>query len=274
MNTTNPQGWDAEQFRQSIFEHGFCLVDNVLTPTEITSLKQYAQFAIDKEAAYHGNKTYGLYGGVQACPMYGGPFLTILDNRKLMEPMDAVMGEGNIIWTYITTSLPPKSNNFSTRIHVDRPRLFPGYCESIGALILLDDFTEANGGTWYLPGSHNRDDPTETEFYANALRLQAPAGSVFYFNLRLWHAGGYNATQQWRHALIIAVMGPYIKQKFDFPRMLPLHGINTNELSDYVKQKLGFGAIPPVSLDEFWREDKKTYRERSEWEIAKREKRK
>ena len=53
--------------------------------------------------------------------------------------------------------------------------------------------------------------------------------------------------------------------------MLVEQGINTNELSDYVKQKLGFFAIPPVNLDEFWKEEKKTYREISEWEIVKRE---
>ncbi len=259
-------------FLKQIKEQGFCVVENVLDSTMVTKLREQSQIAIDKEAAYHGNKTYGLYGGVQACPMYGGAFLEALENRSLMEPMTEVMGEGNIIWTYITTSMPPDDKNFSTRMHVDRPRLFPNYCESIGALILLDDFTEQNGGTWYLPGSHNRIDvPTEEEFYAKAIRLQAKAGSVFYFNLRLWHAGGYNATKQWRHALIIAVMRPYIKPKFDFVKMLSLHGINADELSNYVKQKLGFFAIPPATLDEFWKEDKKTYLEISEWEIAKRE---
>jgi ectoine hydroxylase-related dioxygenase (phytanoyl-CoA dioxygenase family) len=263
--------WSPITFKDAIREDGFCLVQNLLDDEVLNSLRKHAAFSIDKESAYHGTTNYRDYGAVQCCPMYDGPFLDLLENRSLIEPMNLVMGEGCIIWSYITTSLPPGSPNFTTRIHVDRPRLFPNYCESAGSLILLDDFTEENGATWYLPKSHVRaDEPTEEEFYATAKRLIAPAGSVFFFNLRLWHAGGFNRTDKWRHALSVGFVRPYIKQKFDLPKVLSQQGIDTSTLSDYVKQKLGFFAIPPASLDEYWGpEEKRTYREKSEWILAK-----
>jgi ectoine hydroxylase-related dioxygenase (phytanoyl-CoA dioxygenase family) len=177
------------------------------------------------------------------------------------------MGEGSIIWTYISSSIPPHYKNFSTRIHVDRPRLFADYIECLGSVIYLDDVFDENGSTWILPGSQNRaDEPSEEEFYKSAIQISAPAGSVFYFNTRLWHAGGFNHTDQWRHALGIGVVRPYLKQKFDFPKIIR----HEQDVSDYVKQKLGCFAIPPASLDEFWAtDDKRSYREKSEWEMVK-----
>ncbi len=263
--------WDAISFKAQINDEGFCLVEGLLDNETINSLRRQTEYAIEKEAEYHGTTQFRDYGAVQCCPMYGGPFIDLLDNKNLVEPVNLIMGEGCIIWSYITTSLPPGSPNFTTRVHVDRPRLFQNYCESAGTLILLDDFTESNGATWYLPKSHTRaDEPTEEEFYATAKRLLAPAGSVFFFNLRLWHAGGFNKTNTWRHALSIGFVRPYLKQKFDIPKILQSNGTDVSSISNYAKQKLGFYSIPPASLDEYWGpEEKRTYKEKSEWLLAK-----
>ena len=163
--------------------------------------------------------------------------------------------------------MPPGSPNFSSRIHVDRPRVFQDFCECFGGLLLLDDFTEENGGTFYLPGSHIvKEKPEEAYFYAHAKRLIAPAGSVFYFNLRIWHAGGLNKTNQWRHALALGMVRPYLKQRFDLPKMMAKHNVDVSHLSDYAKQKLGFNAIPPSSLDEFYGPiEMRTYKEKGEY---------
>ena len=81
--------------------------------------------------------------------------------------------------------MPPGKTNFSRRIHVDCPRIIPNYITNLGATILLDDFTEENGATYYLPFSHNRQDPPpEEEFTQKSVRLIAKAGSVWFFNAR------------------------------------------------------------------------------------------
>ena len=184
------------------------------------------------------------------------------------------MGEGSIIYVYISSSMPPYKGNFSTRIHVDRPRLFSNYCECLGGLIMLNDFNEENGCTKVLPGSHNlKEKPTELFFQENAININAKAGSVLYFNLRLWHTGGINTTNQWRHAIAIGVVRPYLKQKFDIPGTIKKNQIDIRHLSPYAKQKLGYNAIPPTSLNEFYGNAgiEKSYKEKSEWEIAKKE---
>lgn len=274
MNSLKASQFDQNQFIEAIKNDGYCVVEDLLDAATVKALKEANKQAIHKEMNYHGSSDYQHYGVVQCCPMYGEPYLSLVENRQLFDPFDLIMGEGSIIYVYITSSMPPNDGNFSSRIHVDRPRLFPNYCECLAGLIMLDDFTAENGSTYVLPGSHNtQEQPDEKYFNMHSIAIQAKAGSVLYFNLRLWHAGGINRTNQWRDAIAIGVVRPCLKQKFDIPGCIQDQGISDSHLSDYAKQKLGYFAIPPKNLNEFYgRGTAKTYTEKSEWEIAQKEK--
>ena len=76
------------------------------------------------------------------------------------------------------------------------------------------------------------------------------AGSVLFFNARLWHAGGDNQTGEWRHALTINMCRPYMKQRIDIPRAMA--GMDLAGVSQQARQKLGFFSQPPASLDEYY----------------------
>src|SRR4051812_40974837 len=99
--------YNRVEFVKAIKAEGFCIVENVIAEPELSALKASAQNAIEKEAAYHGNTSYRDYGVVQACPMYGGAFLNLLENKTFIEPFNDVMGEGCILYVYITSSMPP-----------------------------------------------------------------------------------------------------------------------------------------------------------------------
>lgn len=259
-----------ELFYNAIIENGYCVIENVLDAKTIERIKEHTRKSIEKETTYVGTKDYLHFGALQACPMYGGIFLDILDNYNLIRPYDVVLQEGAIIWAYVSSAMPPNKGNFSSRIHTDRPWFFKDHCECLAGLILLDDFTAKNGATWVLPKSHNiKDQPSEEYFYENAVQIIAPAGSVLYFNARLWHAGGENKTEEWRYAIAIGMTRPYIKQKFDFPKMIEYYNINTSALSDNIKQRLGFHSVSPKNLDEFYGdENSRTYTQKSEWSVA------
>lgn len=77
-------------------------------------------------------------------------------------------------------------------------------CNSIW---LLDDFTEANGATRVVPGTHRSgkvpqqamEDPKGT--HPDEVLLTAPAGTVVIFNSHVWHGGTLNTTDAPRRAL-------------------------------------------------------------------------
>jgi len=257
---------DKEAFLSAIGEEGFAVVEKVLDEVFVENLRSELQLAIDKEAAYHGTREYKDYGMLLACPIYGGSFLTLAGNTTLMKPFDWMLGDTSIIYVYTSSSMPPDRGNYSSRIHIDRPHFIPGYMEAMGCLVLLDDFTADNGATWVLPKSHLlAEPPDEKYFYANAVRIIAPKGSVFYFHLRLWHAGGENKTDKWRHSLGIGMVRGYMKQRIDLPRAMK--DADLSAVSDLALQKLGFFSQPPTSLDEFYApSERRTYRQRSEWD--------
>ena len=250
-----------DEIRARIATDGHVIVPAVLEPSFISRAKRELEQAIAVDSGRYGAQAERDYGMVMLCALHGGSFLDLFDNDRLLEPFNAVLGDESIVYAYTSSSMPPGGVNYSARIHADCPRIVPGYVTNMGATILLDDFTEENGATWFLPGSHERVDmPGEEEFYGHGRRVIAPAGSVFFFNARLWHAGGQNRTRNWRHALTINACRSYMKQRIDIPRAMA--AMDLTGVSDQVKQKLGFFAQPPASLDEYYLPpDRRSYRQ-------------
>ena len=242
---------DKEAFKKQIHDCGYAVVPDVLPTTLVRDLERETLAAIDKEAEYHGSKDHPDYGLVLLNALYGGSFLKVFEVDALIHPFEWVLGKGCIVYAYGSSSMPPHSGNVSCRIHVDCPRLIPGYVTNLGGMMLLNDLTEENGATWFLPGSHEMlNPPASEEFYSRGKRVLARAGSVFYFNTRIWHAGAPNHTDSWRHTLAINMCRPYMKQRLDIPRALA--GTDLSGASRRTLQKLGFLSQVPASYDEYY----------------------
>jgi ectoine hydroxylase-related dioxygenase (phytanoyl-CoA dioxygenase family) len=238
-----------ESFVSAIESQGFAIIPDVIPPQLLGPLRSELAEAIQAEAKREYPSAHR--GMVLLCSLYGGALVKILEVDALIAPFEWLMGDGCIIYAYTSSSMPPRASNYSNRIHIDCPRFIPGYITNMGATILLDDFTEQNGATWFLPGSHlSPDAPEDQEFYRRAQRVIAPAGSVFYFNARLWHAGGNNETAAWRHALTLNICRPYMKQRLDIPRAMA--HLDMSGVSRKVLQKLGFLSQAPANYDEYY----------------------
>ena len=83
----------------------------------------------------------------------------------------------------------------------------PGPYQVCNSIWLLDDFTEENGATRVVPGSHRRtvrvgdELPDPLAPHPEQVTLTAPAGTVIVFNSHLWHGGSRNGTDRPRRAL-------------------------------------------------------------------------
>lgn len=93
---------------------------------------------------------------------------------------------------------------------------------------MLDDFSEANGGTRLVPASHLDASfmPRSSSFGpASPAGLPTPnatiaaegeAGSILCFDGRIWHGTGGNRTGQSRHALLSYHCRPFVRQQENF----------------------------------------------------------
>lgn len=230
-------------------EEGMVLVNGALNQDMIKSLKYELKNAINKENEYHGSIDYKDYGMVLCCAKYGGNFLKIFEDDSIFQPFESILGNDCILYSNTSSAMPPNKSNYSKRIHIDAPIDFPNdYPLRMLSLILLDDFTNENGGTWFLPKSHTLNEkPTDSIFYKEGKRLNAKAGSILYWNPKIWHAGGNNLTDEWRDAFTIVMTKPFCKQRMDIPAMLGDINVNNN-----AKRRLGYFNIPPKNYKEYY----------------------
>jgi len=246
-------GWTEESILEALERDGYAIAPDALAPSTVARLREDLERAITTEVAYHKGTDYVDYGMVLVCCTHARSFVDVLAEDRVMGVLDRVLGKGCIVYAYTSSSNPPGGANYSHRIHVDAPRLVPGYETNAGVMMLLDDFTEANGATYVLPGSqHTREAPSAEHFFAHAKRVIAPAGSAVYLNPRIWHSGGKNETDRWRHAITLNMCRPYMKQRLDIPKMMAASGVDLTGVSEKALQKMGFYAQVPESLDEYY----------------------
>jgi len=237
---------------QLFHEQGFLLARNVLPREEALAIRPLLQKAIDEDIARWGdNPNYLDKWMVHNLMTRGEAFLKLLELDRMHQYLSAVLDDRCILYAYTSSSMPPRGANYSRRVHVDCPRLIPGYITNVGWLLALDDFTDENGATYALPGSHRSvAQPSDDEFFSHAVRWYPSAGDAILFNARVFHSGGENKTNVARHAITMNVCRSYMRQRFDYPRAVPPELVQ--RLGEVGRRFLGFNVRVPSSLDEYY----------------------
>jgi ectoine hydroxylase-related dioxygenase (phytanoyl-CoA dioxygenase family) len=86
----------------------------------------------------------------------------------------------------------------------------PTVCNTMWA---LTDFTEANGATRVIAGSHLRDHDPDYGAPYDSVPAEMPRGSVLVWHGSLWHGGGANATGEDRIGIAANYCAGFIRQQ-------------------------------------------------------------
>jgi ectoine hydroxylase-related dioxygenase (phytanoyl-CoA dioxygenase family) len=112
----------------------------------------------------------------------------------------------------------------------------------VNSMWAFDDFTEANGATRVVPGSHKRSkaeyDPDEP-----TVALEMPAGSVIFYTGTLLHRGGANHTDRARLGVILEYCSGWIRAQENHVIGVPTEVAAT--LPPRLQELLGYNVYPP-----------------------------
>jgi ectoine hydroxylase-related dioxygenase (phytanoyl-CoA dioxygenase family) len=86
----------------------------------------------------------------------------------------------------------------------------PTVCNTMWA---VTDFTEANGATRIIPGSHTADASPSYGQHYESIPAEMPRGSVLVWHGSLWHGGGANTTDERRIGIAMNYCAGYIRQQ-------------------------------------------------------------
>ncbi len=233
-------------------QKGFAVVPEVLSRDEVDVMRAHLIRAVRaQDEKWQGFTHYIDRNMAHNLMMHGQPFVDLLSNPVMHTYLSEALDSYCTLYAYTSSSIPAGGGNYSSRIHVDCPRFIPGYTTNVGFIVALDDFSLDNGATYFLPGSHLSDRvPTEEEFFARAERALPKAGEGVIFNARTFHFGGYNKTSLDRHAVTMNVCRSWMRQRFDYPRLMPPDMIEA--MPEVGKRFIGWNVRVPSSLEQYY----------------------
>ena len=236
-----------------VANRGFAVVPRAVAVAEVEAMRSDLELAIQQDIdTWDENPYYIDHWMVHNLMLRGGGFVSLLENRVIHGYLAELLSPHCILYAYTSSSMPPGGSNYSHRIHNDCQLLFPNYITNVGVVVALTNFTEENGSPYFLPGSQtSAGPPSESEFFASAERVFPRKGDAIIFNARCWHTGGSNRTGEARHAVTMNVCRHYMRQRFDYPRMMTAEILCL--LGPLGRRFLGFDVRVPTSLEEYYR---------------------
>jgi len=137
--------------------------------------------------------------------------------------VESVLDPGCLISSLSSIAIGPDED--PQPIHADDqliplPKPHPAIvCNSMWA---LTDFTEANGATRIIPGTHLLDHSPDYGRHYDSVAAEMPRGSVLVWHGSLWHGGGANTTGERRVGIAMNYCAGYIRQQENQQLGVPL----------------------------------------------------
>jgi ectoine hydroxylase-related dioxygenase (phytanoyl-CoA dioxygenase family) len=191
-------------------------------------------------------------------PMFIEFLQTLFENGFIQSLQDNFFHSKCILNSFSALNNLPNQPNFSAIVHRDL-RFYSGeFPIMLNCLIMVDDFTIENGGTYLLTGSHLEESkPSDEEFFKNAIQATGKRGDILIFNANVWHSSSPNTTQNNRRAIPFTISKSFMKQLLDYPRALGYDKINS--FTHEMQQFLGYHSRVPASLDEWYQPEENRF---------------
>jgi ectoine hydroxylase-related dioxygenase (phytanoyl-CoA dioxygenase family) len=220
-------------------EHGYAVVERYLDADRVAASVADLEPVLDHTPTgrndfegFDTKRIYALFAKTRAFddlaidPLLLGVLDRVLGHYQLSAPTGIQIGPGN----------PEQPLHRDDSIY---PIADPHAELVVNTMWALCDFTEANGATRLVPGSHGGkprpDEPT--------IAAEMPAGSVMFYPGSLWHGGGANRSDRPRLGVILEYAASWLRAQETHLLAVPREVAVT--LPERLQELLGYNIYPP-----------------------------
>ncbi len=190
---------DLAVHHQQLVDDGYTVVENAIEPDLVDALlEDVRRLEVELRSRpadnrFEGNLTTRTYNLLA----HGEIWQHVPTHPVVLELIEGVLGEQCLVSSLASISLGPGET--AQVIHADdqvQPLAKPHAATVCNSMWALTDFTEENGATRVVPGSHLWQNP---DYFAGDAEVETVAaemskGSVLVWHGSTWHGGGANTT--------------------------------------------------------------------------------
>ena len=238
-------GLDPDQVQaqhEQLLRDGYVILPDMVSPEVLERLRKEAQPHMEQVGrnSFEGERTQRIYGVPEklrsADPFIEHP-LVLAHLDRLFLP-NYLLSQAQVI--NIMSGSPAQP------LHIDDgfypwPRPRPAL--SAATVFAVDDFTEDNGATVAIPGSHRWGEDRFPEPQDQRISAVMPAGACILFLGNLWHGGGENRSGASRLAITAQYCEPWLRTQENY--FLSVSRETAASVSENIRRMLGYSIHPP-----------------------------
>jgi len=212
-----PSSANPADVAAAIGRDGYAIVERVVAPEVLDRARAELQphldatpFGPDDFAGRRTRRTGGLIARSATCR-------DIVMHPLVLGAVGQVLGHVTSFQLHLTQVIAIGPGEPAQTIHRDQwafdffpfPKGYEVQCNTIWA---MTDFTDANGATRIVPGSHRFEDRREFT-YDQTEPAEMPAGSVLFYTGALYHGAGANRSDRVRSGLNVTYSVSWLRQE-------------------------------------------------------------
>ena len=236
---------DFEANSDTLRQQGYVILNDLIDSEQITAIRAelapYLQQKLMGRNEFEGLCSERVYAVLAKAPALA----PLVEHPQVLAIIDQFLEPTYLLSAAIAIQVHPGET--AQAFHPDdgasrtpRPRPMQG----VSAIWALDDFTETNGATEVIPGSHLwEDDDYPNADDSRAIPIIMPAGSAVIFAGSLYHRGGANRSNVTRLGFTPQYCQPWLRQLENMVLAVPPQV--AGQYSGRIQELLGYSIAEP-----------------------------
>lgn len=234
---------DLKVHLAAIAADGYTIVENAVEPELVDALAadllrlERDMGVVPAGNDFEGAATVRIYNLL----VHGELYERIPEHENVLGIVEGVLDPGCLVSSLSSISICPGET--AQPIHADDqllPLAKPHAATVCNTMWALTDFTEENGATRIIPGSHLADRSPKYGAHYDSIPAEMSRGSVLVWHGSLWHGGGENRSSGRRVGIAMNYCAGYIRQQENQQLGIPPSKVKT--FSPRLQELVGYSV--------------------------------